>query len=160
MDYIYIGKIVNTHGIKGEVRLLSDFNFKKDVFKKDVDIYIGKEKEKMKIQSHRPHKNFDMIKFYDIVNINEVLKYKGKNAYVLKTDLNVDGYLHEDIIGLDAYFKDVKIGTVESIIKSKAHEIFVLGKTMIPNNENFVQTIDLKENKIVFKNVEGLINED
>ena len=44
MKYIYIGKIVNTHGIKGEVRLLSNFKFKDKVFKKGMTIYIGKDK--------------------------------------------------------------------------------------------------------------------
>ena len=42
MDYIKIGKIVNTHGIKGEVRLLSKFPYKDKVFVKDMNIYIDK----------------------------------------------------------------------------------------------------------------------
>ena len=46
MKYIYIGKIVNTHGIKGEIRILSDFLKKDLVFKKDFILYIGPNKEK------------------------------------------------------------------------------------------------------------------
>ena len=45
MKYIYIGDVVNTHGLKGEVRLLSDFEYKKRVFKKNFKIYIGKNKK-------------------------------------------------------------------------------------------------------------------
>lgn len=62
MDYIKIGKIVNTHGIKGEVRLLSKFPYKDKVFVKDMNIYIDK-KYKEVINSYRKHKNFDMITF-------------------------------------------------------------------------------------------------
>ena len=42
MKYIRIGKIVNTHGVKGEIRLLSDFKFKEKVFKNNFKVYIGK----------------------------------------------------------------------------------------------------------------------
>ena len=45
MEYIYIGDIVNTHGIKGELRILSDFKYKENVFKKNFKIYIGKTKK-------------------------------------------------------------------------------------------------------------------
>ena len=48
MDYIKIGKIVNTHGIKGEVRLLSKFPYKDKVFVKDMNIYIDKKRRENK----------------------------------------------------------------------------------------------------------------
>ena len=60
MKYVYIGKIVNTHGIKGELRILSDFKYKDKVFKSNMLIYIGKDKIEEKIVSYRKHKNFDM----------------------------------------------------------------------------------------------------
>ena len=98
MEYLHIGKIVNTHGIKGEVRLLSDFKFKNKVFVNDFIIYIGKDKIKEVINSYRPHKQFDMITLKGINNINDVLKYKGSKVYILKEDLMLDRdeYLDED----------------------------------------------------------------
>lgn len=60
MRYIKIGKIVNTHGIKGELRILSKFPHKEEVFKADMPIYIEKESKEI-INSYRRHKNFDMI---------------------------------------------------------------------------------------------------
>ena len=73
MNLIYIGDIVNTHGIKGEVRILSDFKYKKDVFKKGNYVYVGYDKDKLKLNSYRVHKNFDMVTFEGINNINDVL---------------------------------------------------------------------------------------
>ena len=52
MEYIYLGKIVNTHGIKGEIRILSDFRYKEKVFIKDFPIYIGKKHEKEIINTY------------------------------------------------------------------------------------------------------------
>ena len=73
---IYIGKIVNTHGIKGELRILSNFSSKNKVFIPQMPIYIDNQKEI--INSYRHHKMFDMITLKNYNNINEVLKYKGK----------------------------------------------------------------------------------
>ena len=53
MDFIYVGEIVNTHGIKGEVRIISDFKYKKDVFKKNFKIYVGKGKKELLINTYR-----------------------------------------------------------------------------------------------------------
>ena len=56
MELVRIGKIVNTHGIKGELRILSDFEFKDKVFKKGVKVYVGKKKKEFIINSYRFHK--------------------------------------------------------------------------------------------------------
>ena len=87
MKYIIIGKIVNTHGIKGELRILSDFKYKDKIFKKGFPLYIGYTKEKEIINTYRPHKQFDMVTFNNYNNINEVLKYKGEYVFINKEDL-------------------------------------------------------------------------
>ena len=63
MKFINIGKIVNTHGIKGEVRMLSDFKYKDKVFKKGMKFYIGKDKKEYIVNTYRFHKIFDMFTF-------------------------------------------------------------------------------------------------
>ena len=63
MKYINVGKLVNTHGLKGEVRILSDFRHKKNVFVKGMKLYIGKKKEEFTINTYRFHKIYDMVTF-------------------------------------------------------------------------------------------------
>ena len=63
-----IGKFVNTHGIKGEIRIKSDFSRKDLIFKKGNYIYINN--NKFLIKSYRVHKNYDMLTFDGINNIN------------------------------------------------------------------------------------------
>ena len=84
MDYIYIGKIVNTHGIKGELRILSDFEFKEKVFIPGFSFYIGKEKRKEIVKTYRHHKIFEMITMNGYNDIDQVLKYKGDYVFVNK----------------------------------------------------------------------------
>ena len=90
MKYIYVGKIVNTHGIKGEVRILSDFKYNDKVFVKGFNIYIGKNKDNKIINSYRYHKIFDMITMVGINNIQDVLVYKGRDVFVNRDDLVLD----------------------------------------------------------------------
>ena len=164
MDYIYVGEIVNTHGIKGEVRIISDFKYKKEVFKKNFKIYVGKEKKKLIINTYRVHKMYDMVTFEDINDINDVLDYKGLNVYINRSDLKIDGILDEDIIGLTSYSNDKEIGVVKEILKSKAHDILVIEKSdkrfLIPYINEFIENIDLQNKSIYIKEIEGLINED
>ena len=99
-EYVRIGKIVNNHGIKGELRILSDFKFKDRVFVQNRRIYIGEDKEEHIITSHRHHKVFDMITLAGFDDINEVLRFKNKDVFVKKTDLSLGkkGFLDEDLI--------------------------------------------------------------
>lgn len=164
MKYVIIGKIVNTHGIKGELRLLSDFKYKDKVFKKDMIIYIGKKKEKEVINTHRRHKNFDMICLKGYNNINEVLKYKGLYAFVNRDDilLNSDEYLDEELINLNVFINDKLIGKVNNIIKYPNNNLLEIilennEKKLIPNNINIIEEIDIKNKKIIIKDIKGLI---
>jgi 16S rRNA processing protein RimM len=89
MKYIFIGRIVNTHALKGEVRIVSDFEFKDRIFKENTLLYIGENKDKEIIETYRKHKQFDMVKFKGIDYINDVLKYKGSKVYIDESILNL-----------------------------------------------------------------------
>ena len=164
MNYIYIGDIVNTHGLKGEVRLISDFEYKKKVFKKGFKLYIGRSKDEVIINTYRTHKEYDMLTFEGLTSIDDIIIYKGDKAYINRADLKIKGYFNEDLIGLEAYNNDKCIGKVEFIMKNKAHNILVITdgnkKNMIPNIPEFVSKIDLENKRIDIKAIEGLINED
>lgn len=158
---IYIGKIVNTHGIKGEIRIISDIDYKKDVFKIGNTLYIGKNKTPLIIQTYRVHKNFDMITFENITDINEMLPFKGENIYIKKEEIKVDGYFDEEMINLDVY-TDHLIGKVVEIRKGYQDLLVVKGKKeyLIPNLPVFIQKIDIENKKIYIHNIEGLIDEN
>ena len=87
MKYVLIGKLVNTHGLKGEVRILSSFKYKNKVFVPGMNIYIGKDKIPEKIIGYRHHKIFEMIMMEGYNDIDQVLKYKGDYVFVNKDDI-------------------------------------------------------------------------
>lgn len=164
MEYIYIGKIVNTHGIKGELRILSDFEYKDRIFKKGFNLYIGKDKIKEEINTYRHHKEFEMVTFNEYNNINQVLKYLKENVYILKEDLNLkdDEYLEKELIGFDVVEESEVVGKVINIEKTsptnKIMEINYKGKkVLLPYHKDFILKLDLQNKKIEVKLIEGMI---
>ena len=120
MDFIYVGKIVGTHGIKGEIRIISNFDKKEKVFLIEMPLYIGDKKEKEIINSYRKHKNYDMVTLKDINDINEVLKYKGQKVYVLRNDLNLEGdFVLDDLLGMKIISNNEEYGVVQDIFDNK-----------------------------------------
>lgn len=160
MNYVNIGKLVNTHGIKGEIRILSDFDKKELVFKSGIKLYIGENKECVTIESYRPHKNFDMCVFKEYHYINDVLKFKGKNVYVNREDLELrsEEYLESDLIGVKAFYHDSEIGKVSDIVNNNGYKLILLDNNKyIPYNKEFIQEVDITKQKVVLKNLEGII---
>ena len=161
-DYVCIGKIVNTHGIKGELRILSDFELKNKVFQKDINLYVGPEKKEFNITSYRHYKMFDMVTLKGITNINEVLPLKGLLVYVKRDTLNLenDSYILSDLIGLEVYDKDKKIGTVKDYYLDNGNTLLeVMGKKefYIPLKSHYIKSVNIQDKKIITEGGSDLI---
>lgn len=161
-NYIEVGKIVNTFGIKGELKIVSDFEYKDKIFKENISVYVGEFKNKEVINTHRIHKNYDLTTFKGYSNINEVLKYKGKKIFVLREELNLskDEYLLSDLIGFEVYDKDKLIGVVidyektvnNVLLKVKGEKTFYL-----PNIKSYIKEINIENKKILTNRGSDLI---
>lgn len=151
---ICLGKIVNTHGLKGEVRIVSDFKYKSSVFKKGSHLFIND--DELIINTYRTHKEYDMVTFDGISNIDDVLKYKGKKVYIKKEDYDFHGILNEDLIGLPVYGDGKLIGNVTDIYKNVNQELIVVDKDiLIPYVPAFIKSIN--KDKIEINVIEGLL---
>lgn len=161
MEYLYIGKLVNTHGIKGEVRIISNFRHKDKVFIKDFKFYIGKDKKEYIVETYRRHKNFDMVVFKDNYDINLIEHLKGSFVYINKEDLKLDKntFLAIDLIDFDVIINDKKVGIIKDILDTPANEVLVLDNNiMIPYVKAFINSIDIKNRKVIVNDVKGLIS--
>lgn len=161
MNLIKVGHVSNTHGLKGEIRILSNFRFKENAFKISNKLYIMN--DELIIKSYRKHKEFDMVTFKELDNIDDVLIYKGEDVYIDRDTLEYDGYLDEDLIGLSVYNKDILMGKVVEIMKTTAHDILVIQngkKHMVPNIDEFIKNIDLVNKRIDINYIKGLASED
>ena len=155
MEKIVIGKYVNTHGIKGEIRIKSDFKYKNKVFVVGNIIYI--KDNKYIINSYRIHKDYDMITLKGINDINDIIFLKGSLVYFDYSNLNLtsDEYLDEDLIGLKVYTDEFK-GIVTGIINlTKNKKLLCIDNKYIPFE--LIENINFKDKIIKITKVDGLL---
>ena len=162
MDYVYIGKIVNTHCIKGELRIKSNFDKKDIIFKPGFTLFVGEGYVAEEIVTYRPHKEFDMVTFKGYNNINQVLNYLKMNVYVRRSDLELskDDYILDDLVGLTVKESGEMLGKVDEIVYNGINILLsVVGEKSfyIPTNGNFIQKVDLENGIIETEGAKGLI---
>lgn len=159
MDKIYIGKITSFHGVKGEIRIKSDFLYKEQAFKVNNIIYI--DNINYKIISYRRHKDYEMIMLEGFNDLNSVMFLKNKEVYISKEELNLKDNLlvDEDYIGLDVIMNDKNYGQVKKIYKiSLKKRILVVEykekEILVPFE--LIEKVDINNKKIFIKYLEGL----
>ena len=160
MKKIKVGKIVNTHGIKGEIRILSDFQFNDKVFKVNNSLIIG-DKEYI-IKSYRVHKMFDMVTFDGYNNINDVLFLLKKDVYFDedKLILNDSEVLDDELLTYKVISNKGEVGEVLEVFFASATNKLIRVKFqkeyLIPYREPFVVSIDKNKKEIVIELLEGM----
>ena len=75
MEYIYVGQINGTHGLKGELKLKSNFKYKDKILKENFNFYIGKEKKHEVLKKSRTHKK------KRITNIQKQRRHKPSRRF-------------------------------------------------------------------------------
>lgn len=160
MNDVYIGKIVNTHGIKGELRILSDFPFKEKVFKVGNKLII--DNKEYTIRSYRVHKNFDMVTLNDYKDINEVLFLLKRKVYFSRDALNLkdNEVLDEDLITFKVLTNKGKIGIIEEIfLASRDNKILRVKfdkEVLIPYNSPMIVKIDKNKKELHVELLDGM----
>ena len=153
---VLVGKYVKTHGIKGEIKIRSNINYKEKVFKQGNILKINN--QEFVIEGWRKHQEYDMITFKGINDINQIIDLKGSNVYIDKELLNLDTneYLDTDLIGLDIYIGSKLVGKVDEITYLNHNKkLLVINNKYIPFE--LIKDIDLKNKKIIVREVLGLI---
>ena len=164
MEFIKIGKIINTFGIKGELKLDVYTDFIDERFKKDTTVYVGEDKIAFVMKNFKIHKDYLLIQFKDNEDINLVEKYKNMYVYKSKDDikpLKEGEYYFSDLINLDVYVNEGLIGKVikvESGIRSNYLRINTNDQEkLVPFLPAFIEKVDLQNKRIVVKKIEGLL---
>lgn len=164
-DLIKIGKIVNTQGLRGEMRVYSYADYK-ERFEEFDSIFMEKNDEEFFIEKVRYKKNLVIIKFKNYDHINDVEKFKGKTIFIKKEkrDLDEDTHFVSDIIGTSVYLENnQKIGQIKDVLETGANDVYVIEdkendkEYMIPVVKQFVKIIDLENDKIVITPIEGML---
>ena len=158
-EMIYIGKTVSTFGIKGELKVISDFEYCDKAYKVGNKVLINNIEHV--ISSIRYHKNYVLLKIDNLNNINDILKYVGYNIYIKRLDLNLskDEFLYKDLINSEVIDEDdTKLGKVIEVVNGINVLIKVKGTKdfYIPLIDNYVKRFDLDKKILYTKNAKEL----
>lgn len=168
MEYLSVGQIVKTIGLKGEVKVYPSTNFRDSRFSKGSHLFIlNKNNEivrELTVKSHKINGNCDNLIFNEISSIEEAEKLVHEYLNVVKdnTFLKKGEYFYSDLVGLDAYFDNGtligKVKKVEEYTSYQTLRVKTEGKdVLIPFVKAFIKEVSLQEKKIIIKFIEGLL---
>lgn len=165
-EYLEIGQIVNTHGLKGHLKVVP---FTDDInrFKELKNIYIDFKNELIEctIQEVKFIKNLVMLKLEDIDDINDAEKYKGCYLKINRKDakkLDKNTYFIADLIGLDVYdMQNNKIGILDDIFPTGSNDVYVVNledgkQILLPAISKVIKEIDIEQRKIIVDISQGV----
>lgn len=163
---IWLGTIVNTHGLKGELRILSNSDDLNKSFKKGTKIFLKENDKPLIVKNYRLHKNFVLVFFENIDTFEEASKLKNEKIYK-EANLNVDEEFYlKDLIDATVINDDQKsIGIVIDLLHQIAYEsivvkLFLKEKIInIPLVDEFFIDFDSKKHLVYVKVTEEFINE-
>src|SRR5699024_2782528 len=141
-EILQVGVISSTHGIRGEVKVFpttDDPTRFEDL--EEVILDTGREHRILAIQGVKYFKQFVILKFKGIDNINDIEKYKGKSLYVTRdqaVELGEDEYYLADLIGMEVYLEDgSRFGTLTEVMETGANDVYCVetqehGEVLLP----------------------------
>lgn len=169
MEYIEIGKVVNTHGLKGELRIESWSDFDEVRYRKGNTVYLETEEGYLpfQVQSFRIHKGSPLVVFRGYGDINLVEKYKGCVVCIDANDrheLPEGEYYADELIGLRAVDEDGReVGEVTAVEETRGAQKNLRirmpeGKEfLLPDIPAFVKEVDPENGVIRIHMDEGLL---
>ena len=169
VDLLQVGIISSTHGIKGEVKVYpTTDDMKRFSSLKEVLLDTGKEQLVLKIEGVKYFKQFVILKFKDINDINDIEKYKGKSLFVNRNNavkLNKDEYFIADLIGMRVENDDQTFqGILTDVMETGANDVWTV--TGIDGKEHYlpvifevIKEVDVENKRITIELMEGLIDD-
>ncbi|MFD1067600.1 ribosome maturation factor RimM [Oceanobacillus locisalsi] len=167
-EKLKIGKIVNTHGVRGEVKLLRITDFEERFIPGNEVIIVSDDGDiPLTIASHRIHKGFDLLTFEGYTNLNEVEKWKGLHLYIDKkqaAELEEHAYYYHEIIGCKVETTEGEtLGSVKEILSPGANDVWVVQRPgqkdlLLPYIEDVVKKVDVTSGVISVELMEGLLD--
>lgn len=166
-DYLQVGVITSTHGIRGEVKVFpttDDPRRFEDL--KHVILDTGREQLPLEIEGVKYFKQYVILKFKGIDNINDIEKYRKMPLLISREDavaLKDDEYFMADILGIGVYTEDGEcFGILKDILETGANDVYVIetrkhGEVLIPAIKECILDVNIEEDKMTIHLMDGLI---
>ena len=167
-DLLQVGIITSTHGVRGEVKVYPTTDDPRRFRRlKEVVLDTGREKLNLEIEGVKFFKQFVILKFKGLDNINYIEKYRQKSLYVTRKNavrLQRDEYFIADLIGLKVQDEDgTELGTVKDVIETGANDVYEVemadGRSLLlPAIKQCILNVDVENGMMQVHVLEGLLD--
>ena len=164
-EYLEAGKIVTTHGIRGEVKIMP-YTDTPELLAEFDRLFIGKNKDELIIERSRVFKNMVIAKIEGVDTPEAAEKLRNKLLYVHRDDLELDDdtYFIQDLIGIEVRDADSgKVyGTISDVMQTGANDVYVIKGSdreyLVPAIADVVVSTDIDENIMTIRPLDGLFD--
>ena len=167
-DLLQVGIITSTHGVRGEVKVYPTTDDPRRFRRlKEVVLDTGREKLNLEIEGVKFFKQYVIVKFKGLDNINNIEKYRQKSLYVTRKNavrLQKDEYFIADLIGLKVQDEDgIELGTVKDVIETGANDVYEVemadGRSLLlPAIKQCILNVDVENGMMQVHVLEGLLD--
>lgn len=167
--YFTVGKLVNTQGLRGEVRVISTTDFADERFAVGNELLLFHptlhKPLTVKVESRRHHKEFELLKFAGYDSINDIEKYKGGELKISEDDLleleDDEFYIHQ-LIGCQVVTDEGEdLGKIVEVLQPGANDVWVVkgkrGEVLLPFIDDCIKEVDVANKRVVCHLLEGLL---
>ncbi len=166
-DFLKIGVITSTHGLKGEVKVYPTTDVDRFEYLEYCYLDTGRgDKKELEVESVRFFKGLIILKFVGLDHIENVEKYRGADLWVSREDaqeLEEGEYYIGDLIGMEVFLEDgSSFGTIADVMQTGANDVYLVdrpGKSqaMIPAISQCILEVNVEEGRMVVHLLEGLV---
>ena len=160
LDYIEAGEIVNTHGVRGEVKVLCWLDAPEMLCEFDRCRIAGKDYE---MESVRVQKTCNLVKLSGIDTMEAAQKLRGKVLELYREDIDDEVIFAAELIGVEVYAEGENIGTIREVLDYPGNAVYVVRgehEYMIPAVKQFILSTDMKKNVMEVRLIEGMRSDE
>lgn len=160
LDYIEAGEIVNTHGVRGEVKVLCWLDAPEMLLDFDRCRIAGKDYE---MESVRAQKTCNLVKLSGIDTMEDAQKLRGKVLELYREDIDDEVIFAAELIGVQVIAEDTCIGTIQEVLDYPGNQVYVVRgehEYMIPAVKQFILSTDMENNTMQVRLIEGMRSDE
>ena len=160
LKYIEAGEIVNTHGVRGEVKVLSWLDAPEMLCEFDRCRIGGKDYE---MESVRVQKTCNLVKLSGIDTMEDAQKLRGKVLELYREDIDGEVIFAAELIGVEVYAEGENIGTIREVLDYPGNAVYVVRgehEYMIPAVKQFILSTDMENNTMQVRLIEGMRSDE
>ena len=160
LEYIEAGEIVNTHGVRGEVKVLCWLDAPEMLCEFDRCRIAGKDYE---MESVRVQKTCNLVKLSGVDTMEAAQKLRGKVLELYREDIDDEVIFAAELVGVEVYADGQCIGTVREVLDYPGNAVYVVRgehEYMIPAVKQFILSTDMENNTMQVRLIEGMRSDE